>query len=222
MGRVSQAQAQENRQRVVATASRMFREKGTAVSVADVMNAAGLTHGGFYKQFASKEDLIDEATAHAFDKPAVYSAAATEDDAGQLENDRRTLIEHYLSPWHRDHAASGCPVSGFAADLGREPDQAAHAHRVYTQGVRNLAAGSPPATTTAWPSCAPWSVPSSSPGPPRVTRSPRNCCRPPARLLPRVTPGSPNRHSAPTDPAEAADVEAISRVREARALSPIP
>ena len=139
MGRVSQAQAQENRQRVIATASRIFREKGTGVSVADVMNAAGLTHGGFYKQFASKEDLIDEATAHAFSKPAVYSAATNADDADQLENDRRALIEQYLSPWHRDHAASGCPVSGFAADLGREPDQAAHAHRVYTQGVRNLA-----------------------------------------------------------------------------------
>ncbi len=140
MGRVSQAQAQENRQRVIAAASRMFRDKGTGVSVADVMNAAGLTHGGFYKQFASKEDLIDEATAHAFSKPAVYAADRREDESGQLETDRRALIEQYLSPWHRDHAANGCPVSGFAADLGREPDQAAHAHRVYTQGVRRLAA----------------------------------------------------------------------------------
>jgi len=140
MGRVSQAQAQENRQRVITVASRMFREKGTGVSVADVMNAAGLTHGGFYKQFASKDDLIDEATAHAFSKPAVYSAEKRQDDAGQLETDRHALIEQYLSPWHRDHAANGCPVSGFAADLGREPDQAAHAHRVYTQGVRRLAA----------------------------------------------------------------------------------
>ncbi len=139
MGRVSQAQAQENRQRVVAAASRMFRDRGTAVSVAEVMNAAGLTHGGFYKQFSSKEDLIDEAAAHAFAKPAVYSAAR-EEDAGQPETGRRTLIEHYLSTWHRDHPADGCPVSGFAADLGREPDQAAHAHRVYINGVRNLAA----------------------------------------------------------------------------------
>src|SRR5881394_1482019 len=126
MGRVSQAQAQENRQRVVAAASRMFREKGAAVSVADVMNAAGLTHGGFYKQFASKEDLFDEAAALAFDKPAVYSPAAPEERAG---DGRRVLVENYLSTWHRDHAADGCPVSGFAADLARDPDQAAHAHR---------------------------------------------------------------------------------------------
>ena len=140
MGRVSQAQAQENRQRVVATASRMFREKGTAVSLVDVMKAAGLTHGGFYKQFASKEDLINEAAAHAFDKPAAYSAVALEEHAGEHEAARRTLIEDYLSVWHRDHAGDGCPVSGFAADLGREPDQAARAHHVYINGVRNLAA----------------------------------------------------------------------------------
>jgi len=140
MGRVSQAQAQENRERVVATASRMFREKGTAVSYADVMKAAGLTRGGFYKQFASKEDLVDEAAAYAFDKPAAYSAMAPEEHAGEREAARRTLIEDYLSAWHRDHAGDGCPVSGFAADLGREPGQAARAHQLFIKGVRNLAA----------------------------------------------------------------------------------
>jgi TetR/AcrR family transcriptional repressor of nem operon len=118
----------------------MFREKGTAASLADVMAAAGLTHGGFYKQFASKEELIDEAAAHAFGKPAAYSAVAPEEDAGDHEAARRTLIADYLSVWHRDHAGDGCPVSGFAADLGREPDQAARAHHVYANGVRNLAA----------------------------------------------------------------------------------
>ncbi|MFC8617244.1 TetR/AcrR family transcriptional regulator [Micromonospora purpureochromogenes] len=136
MSRVSQAQAQENRQRVVATASRMFREKGTAVSIADLMKAVGFTHGGFYKQFASKEDLVDEAIAHAFAEQAAHSAVAIEEH----EAARRTLIEQYLSVWHRDHAGDGCPVSGFAADLGREPDQAARAHQVYINGVRNRAA----------------------------------------------------------------------------------
>ncbi|MGW1504164.1 TetR/AcrR family transcriptional regulator [Streptomyces mirabilis] len=140
MGRVSQAQAQENRQRVVATASRMFREKGTAVSVADLMKAAGLTHGGFYKQFGSKEDLVDEAIAHAFDEQAAHSAVASEERAGEHEAARRALIEDYLSVWHRDHPGEGCPVSGFAADLGREPGQAARAQDVYVNGVRNRAA----------------------------------------------------------------------------------
>jgi TetR/AcrR family transcriptional repressor of nem operon len=118
----------------------MFRERGTAVSVADVMKAAGLTHGGFYKQFASKEDLVGEATAYAFDKPAAHSPVAFEEYAGEPEATRRTLIERYLSVWHRDHTGDGCPVSGFAADLGRETDQAARAHQVYASGVRNLAA----------------------------------------------------------------------------------
>ncbi len=140
MGRVSQTQAQENRKRVVATAARMFREHGTAVSVADVMKAAGLTHGGFYKQFASKEDLVDEATLYAFDEPAAHSAVAVDEHAGGPGPARRRLIERYLSVGHRDHAGNGCPVSGFAADLGREPDQAARAHERYVTGVRNLAA----------------------------------------------------------------------------------
>ncbi|MEU1531065.1 TetR family transcriptional regulator [Streptomyces fagopyri] len=140
MGRVSKAQAQENRQYVVATASRMFREKGIAVSIADLMKASGLTHGAFYKQFASKEDLVDEAITHAFEDPAAHSPAGPEEPSGDHEAARRTLIEQYLSVWHRDHAGDGCPVSGFATDLGREPDQGARSQQVYINGVRNRAA----------------------------------------------------------------------------------
>ncbi|WP_392966238.1 TetR/AcrR family transcriptional regulator [Streptomyces sp. LN245] len=140
MGRASRAQAQENRQYVVATASRMFREKGTTVSIADLMKASGLTHGAFYKQFASKDDLVDKAIAHAFEDAAAHSPAGPEALTEDHEAARRTLIEHYLSVWHRDHAGDGCPVSGFAADLGREPDQAARSQQVYSDGVRNRAA----------------------------------------------------------------------------------
>ncbi|MDX3077007.1 TetR/AcrR family transcriptional regulator [Streptomyces sp. MI02-7b] len=140
MGRASKAQAQENRQYVVATASRMFREKGTAVSIADLMKASGLTHGAFYKQFASKEDLVDKAIAHAFEDPAAHLPAGLEEPSGDHETARRTLIDRYLSIWHRDHAGDGCPVSGFAADLGREPEQAARSQHVYINGVRNRAA----------------------------------------------------------------------------------
>lgn len=67
MSRVSQAQAQENRKRVVMAAARLFRERGIQnVSVADLMNSVGLTHGGFYKQFASKDALLAEAVELAF------------------------------------------------------------------------------------------------------------------------------------------------------------
>src|SRR5262245_22668109 len=118
----------------------MFRERGTALGAADLKQAVGLTPGGFTKQSASKEDLVDEAIDHAFDVAAAYSAEALEEHAGEHEAGRRALIEHYLSVFHRDHAADGCPVSGFAADLGREPIQGARARQRYINGVRNLAA----------------------------------------------------------------------------------
>ncbi|WP_425826174.1 TetR family transcriptional regulator [Streptomyces fractus] len=130
MGRVSQAQAQENRKRIIDTASRLFREQGTHVSVADVMKAAGLTHGGFYKQFASKEALVDEATAHAFAEVSGRRAAA---DQG-----RRELIDAYLAADHRDNAAAGCPVAGLAADIARGAGDA-EARRTYAEGVTAFA-----------------------------------------------------------------------------------
>jgi TetR/AcrR family transcriptional repressor of nem operon len=118
----------------------MFREKGTSVSLVDLMKAVGLTHGGFYKQFASKEDLVDEAITHAFTEEASHSAVSVDEHAGDHKAARRTLIERYLSVWHRDHVGDGCPVSGFAADLGREPGQADRARDVYINGIRNRAA----------------------------------------------------------------------------------
>ncbi|WP_122977814.1 TetR/AcrR family transcriptional regulator [Actinoplanes teichomyceticus] len=79
MGRVSQAQARQNRERIVATAARLFRERGVSgVSVADVSAAAGLTHGGFYKQFESKDALVAEAIEHAFAEQAARLRGAGE------------------------------------------------------------------------------------------------------------------------------------------------
>ncbi|MFD3657864.1 TetR/AcrR family transcriptional regulator [Streptomyces sp. NPDC058620] len=138
MGRVSQAQAEENRRRVVETASRLFREQGTRVSVADLMKAAGLTHGGFYKQFVSKEALVDEATAHAFDELTQHHKDGLEQYAGQREAAQQALIDAYLSIEHRDSVADGCPVAALATDMAREPGDR-EARRVYTQGVGDFA-----------------------------------------------------------------------------------
>ncbi|NEB75387.1 TetR/AcrR family transcriptional regulator [Streptomyces sp. SID14478] len=138
MGRVSQAQAQENRRRVVATASRLFREQGTHVSVADLMKAAGLTHGGFHKQFASKEALVDEATAHAFDELERHHRDGLDQHAGRRGAAQKALIDTYLSVEHRDDPADGCPVAALAVDMAREPG-APQAHRVYAEGVREFA-----------------------------------------------------------------------------------
>ncbi|MEU9064254.1 TetR/AcrR family transcriptional regulator [Streptomyces sp. NPDC048430] len=139
MGRVSQAQAEENRRRVVETASRLFREQGTHVSVADLMKAAGLTHGGFYKQFASKEALVDEATAHAFDELGRLRNEGLERNGGRRDAAQRALIDTYLSVEHRDSAADGCPAAGLVTDMARESG-APGARRAYTEGVGDFAA----------------------------------------------------------------------------------
>jgi TetR/AcrR family transcriptional repressor of nem operon len=138
MGRVSQAQAEENRRRVVETASRLFREQGTHVSVADLMKAAGMTHGGFYKQFPSKEALIDEATAHAFGELAQRHKDGLDQYAGRRDAAQRALIDAYLSAEHRDSAADGCPAAALAADMARDGGEN-EARRAYTQGVGDFA-----------------------------------------------------------------------------------
>ena len=138
MGRVSQQQAEENRRRVVKTAARLFREQGTALSVADLMKASGLTHGGFYKQFASKEALIDEATAYAFAELSKTYKSEIDQHGDQSDAARQSLIETYLSVAHRDNPADGCPAAALAADMAREPEDA-QARRVYTQGVGDFA-----------------------------------------------------------------------------------
>ncbi|MEV0875583.1 TetR family transcriptional regulator [Streptomyces sp. NPDC049950] len=138
MGRVSQAQAEENRRRVVDTASRLFREQGMQVSVANLMKAAGLTHGAFYKQFASKEALVDEATAHAFAELARRHSAGLERHHGQHAAARQALIDTYLSDEHRDAPADGCPVAALASDIARESG-GSEARHVYAEGVADFA-----------------------------------------------------------------------------------
>ncbi|MFK4265053.1 TetR/AcrR family transcriptional regulator [Streptomyces milbemycinicus] len=138
MGRVSQAQAQENRRRVVETASRLFREQGAHISVADLMKACGLTHGGFYKQFASKDALIGEATTHAFEELTQLRDAGLEQHAGQRDAAQQALIDTYLSTEHRDDAADGCPVAALATDMARGLGDR-DAHRVYSEGVSDFA-----------------------------------------------------------------------------------
>ncbi|HEV2565633.1 MAG TPA: helix-turn-helix domain-containing protein [Microvirga sp.] len=121
--KVSREQMVENRRRILDAASRLFREKGfDAVSVAEVMKAAGLTHGGFYGHFSSKDDLVAQTLAHVL---AV--------DAGG-GGDLRAYLDTYLSPRHRDNAADGCPTAGLAADIRH---QTAAARVAMTEGLRS-------------------------------------------------------------------------------------
>ncbi|GDY68922.1 hypothetical protein SAV14893_083150 [Streptomyces avermitilis] len=180
MGRVSQAQAQENRRRVVDTASRLFREQGTQVSVADLMKAAGLTHGAFYKQFASKEALVDEATAHAFAELARRYTEGLERYEGRRDAAQQVLIDTYLSVGHRDGPADGCPVAALASGIAREGG-GREARRVYTEGWPTSPTSSPPTTRTASSASAPCSERWSCPGPPTAPRSPRRSSPPRAQ-----------------------------------------
>ena len=116
--RVSREQAAESRERILAAASRLFREHGYGgIGVADLMKSAGLTHGGFYAHFSSKDELMAEATARALAGPAErWNRLADEEGAKALQ----TIAAYYLSPEHRRRPGSGCAVPSLAAEAARE------------------------------------------------------------------------------------------------------
>jgi len=138
--KVTKAQAEANRALVVETASRLFRERGfDGVGVADLMAAAGFTHGGFYKHFGSKADLMAESTACGIAQTTALSEGV----------DAPTFVRHYLSREHRDGRATGCTMAALGGDAARQPEAVRAA---FADGVENLlAALSPPsgASTTA-------------------------------------------------------------------------
>jgi TetR/AcrR family transcriptional repressor of nem operon len=112
--KISKTQSAQNRQDILDAAARLYREHGLAgVGVAEVMRGAGLTHGGLYRHFASKEALASEACARAFD----WSVATLgrERPGGGLA----AFVQAYLSAQHRDHPGEGCPVAALAVDAAR-------------------------------------------------------------------------------------------------------
>ncbi|ACB96165.1 TetR/AcrR family transcriptional regulator [Beijerinckia indica] len=115
--RVSRAQAAENRQKVIDVASRLFRERGLdGIGLNDLMKGAGLTQGGFYKQFESKEDLVAQACTRAIQtKLEQWSAIAEKDQ----EHPFAALIGFYLNLEHRDALEDGCPLVALGSDVGR-------------------------------------------------------------------------------------------------------
>ena len=109
--KVSKAQAAENRQGILDAASRLYRERGlTGVGVADITRDAGLTHGGLYRHFESKDALVREACARAFD----WSIAPLDGHTPNASVADR--VKSYLSPQHRDTPGSGCPAAALAVD----------------------------------------------------------------------------------------------------------
>jgi TetR/AcrR family transcriptional regulator, transcriptional repressor for nem operon len=122
--KVTREQVTENRGRILDAASRLFRANGfDRVTVAEVMQSAGLTHGAFYGHFSSKDDLIEQTLAHCLtmgsDQPF----------------DLQAYVAHYLSPEHRDNPADGCPFAALAAYVQR---QGRDARTVMSDGARTL------------------------------------------------------------------------------------
>jgi TetR/AcrR family transcriptional repressor of nem operon len=132
--RYSGTHKEETRKRVVEAASRQIRARGPGgVSVAEVMAEVGLTHGGFYAHFPSKDALLGAAITQAFDDRRARLAKAAEgmDAAGYLNN----LVDAYLSAAHRDRPDRGCPITTLSSDL---PRQGEPARAAFDAGVRQL------------------------------------------------------------------------------------
>jgi TetR/AcrR family transcriptional repressor of nem operon len=133
--KVTKEKAAEHRAAIITAATRLFRERGLdGVGVAEITKAAGLTHGGFYGHFDSKDALIAEACGQSFGNmlkrlPGGETAIAT---------DLSAYLDGYLSERHRDRPDRGCPMAAYASDIAR---QAEAAQNRCAQGVENFIDG---------------------------------------------------------------------------------
>ncbi|MCA1493480.1 TetR/AcrR family transcriptional regulator [Ensifer sp. NBAIM29] len=118
--RVSRAQAEANREAVINAASRLFRERGfDGIGLKDLMKGAGLTQGGFYKQFESKDDLAAQASRRAMENATRRWSAVAAASPDPLE----AVIELYLSVGHRQEKSDGCPLVALGADAARQSEE---------------------------------------------------------------------------------------------------
>jgi TetR/AcrR family transcriptional repressor of nem operon len=129
--RKSREEAAQTRRRIVEAASREFRKNGiVATGLNDLMKAAGLTRGGFYKHFESKDQLVAEACAAAVD-------AAIASWGMEAQPTINAAVAAYLSTHHRDDPASGCPLAAIGSELSRTDKKAREAA---TEGFTRLVA----------------------------------------------------------------------------------
>jgi TetR/AcrR family transcriptional regulator, transcriptional repressor for nem operon len=129
--KVSRQQAAANREHILDVATASFRERGfDGIGVADLMHAAGLTHGGFYGHFASKEDLIAQASARGVARSLTrWRQLAARCRANPLA----AIAANYLSQRHCDDPGSGCTLAALGSDLARQPVSVRHG---VTDGLR--------------------------------------------------------------------------------------
>jgi TetR/AcrR family transcriptional regulator, transcriptional repressor for nem operon len=129
--KVSREEAARNRERILETASQLFRERGfDGIGVADLMKSVGLTHGGFYGHFSSKEDLMAQACAraagHSLEGWAKRAEASPDDPL-------LALARGYLTGRHRDDPGAGCLMAALGPEAARQGPAVRHA---VTEGLR--------------------------------------------------------------------------------------
>jgi TetR/AcrR family transcriptional regulator, transcriptional repressor for nem operon len=134
--RYSESHKERTRLRVLGEAAAAIRRKGAErVSVAEIMADAGLTHGGFYAHFESKDDLIAQAITHMFD--ATYDRFLRVTEGREPAAAIASYVDFYLSPSHRLERANGCPIAILSGDLPNLPDSA---RQRFTDGAERVVA----------------------------------------------------------------------------------
>ena len=134
--RYGESHKERTRLRVLGEAAAAIRTKGAErVSVADVMAAAGLTHGGFYAHFESKDDLVAQAITHMFD--GTYDRFLRVTEGREPAAAIASWVDSYLAPSHRLDRANGCPVAILSGDL---PNLSARARERFTDGAERVVA----------------------------------------------------------------------------------
>ncbi|CAG9181229.1 hypothetical protein LMG23992_04452 [Cupriavidus laharis] len=138
MARASREQADKNREAIEQASSRLFRERGlNGVSVAELMAGAGLTHGGFYGHFASKDALAARACKRAFEESAARWERRIDRAAGDRQAMLANLVEPYLTQAHCSNPGHGCAAAALASDVAREPADKP-VRRAYLEGFKAL------------------------------------------------------------------------------------
>jgi TetR/AcrR family transcriptional repressor of nem operon len=136
--KVSREQAAQNRERILDAAAQLFRERGfEGIGVADLMKEAGLTHGGFYGHFASKDDLIAQASARELTRSLAHWRNVGERGS---EDRLSAIAEAYLTSTHRDNPGAGCVLAALGPDVSRQGPAVRRAVTDYVRSVCDLLA----------------------------------------------------------------------------------
>lgn len=145
--KVTKEKMAEHREKILVSAAKRFRERGfEGIGVADLMKEAGLTHGGFYGHFDSKEELVTLASERALNETAEQWEKVI--DTAQ-DDPLEALANYYLSTRHRERPGSGCLLAALGSDLSRQPSSV---KAIVTSGLRRclgLLEGTVPGRTAA-------------------------------------------------------------------------